>query len=214
MKKKTKMGLIIGVILLGVMGFIFIDVHPDGTVSLDGDGFYKRHFMNKDEFVNLEERAEELATNPLEDKTVPAFKAKDMDGNEITEKLFKEHKLTMVNIWGTFCGPCIKEMPDLEKLSKEISKKDVNLVGIIADVKKDENKKEAENLIKKTGVTYVNLIPDQALLDEIVNKFDYVPASIFIDQQGNILKTHVAGANSYEEYLEIVNELLERNNNK
>ncbi|MCT4606494.1 MAG: TlpA family protein disulfide reductase [Marinisporobacter sp.] len=214
MKKKTKIGLIIGAVLLGLMGFIFIDVHPDGTISLDGDGFYKRHFMNKQKFVNLEEKAEALATNPLEDKKVPAFKAKDMDGNEITEKLFKEHKLTMVNIWGTFCGPCIKEMPDLEKLSKEISKKDVNLVGIIADVKKDKNKKEAENIIKKTGVTYVNLIPDQVLLDEIVNKFDYVPASIFIDQQGNILKKHVAGANSYEEYLEIVNKLLERNNNK
>ncbi|QZY53857.1 TlpA family protein disulfide reductase [Crassaminicella profunda] len=212
MKKKTKIGLIIGTVLLGLMGFIFIDVHPDGSISLDGDGFYKRHFMNKEKFVNLEEKAEKLATNPLEDKMVPAFKAKDMDGNEITEKLFKEHKLTMINLWGTFCGPCINEMPDLEKLSEEISKKDVNLVGIIADVKKDKNKKEAENIIKKTGVTYVNIIPDQVLLDEIVSKFDYVPASIFIDQKGNILKTHVAGANSYEEYLEIVNEILERNN--
>ena len=46
-------------------------------------------------------------------KQMPAFIAKDLQGNEITESIFAEKDLTVVNIWGTFCPPCIAEMPEL-----------------------------------------------------------------------------------------------------
>ncbi|WP_066498825.1 TlpA family protein disulfide reductase [Abyssisolibacter fermentans] len=207
MKKKIVIGLTI-VILLGIISFMFIEIKPDGSISFDIDGYYKRHFMDEDEFVNLEEEALKLETNSVAGKKLVSFEAEDLNGNKITEKLFKRNKLTMLHLWGTHCSKCIKEMPDLEKLYKEISKKDVNLVGIVTGVKEDENKKEAKNIVKKIGLTYTNIIPDKSLIDEIVSKFDYVPVSIFIDQEGNILKTHIAGANSYEEYLEIINEVL------
>ncbi|HCL50382.1 MAG TPA: hypothetical protein DHW76_05185, partial [Clostridiaceae bacterium] len=35
------------------------------------------------------------------------FKLKDLDGNELTESIFKNNKITMVNIWATYCGYCI-----------------------------------------------------------------------------------------------------------
>ena len=48
------------------------------------------------------------------------FSAKDIDGKNVSEKVFADSKITMVNVWGTFCGPCIREMPDLGVLNKNM----------------------------------------------------------------------------------------------
>ena len=47
------------------------------------------------------------------------FSAKDIDGKNVSEAVFADSKITMVNVWGTFCGPCIREMPDLGVLDKK-----------------------------------------------------------------------------------------------
>ncbi|MCI6809084.1 MAG: redoxin domain-containing protein, partial [Spirochaetia bacterium] len=51
-------------------------------------------------------------------KTKIEFSAKDINNKNITSEIFEDAELTMINIWGTFCGPCIKEMPDLAQLNK------------------------------------------------------------------------------------------------
>ena len=51
---------------------------------------------------------------------VPAFTTEDLDGNEVTESILKDKDVTMINIWGTFCPPCIEEMPELAKLSASL----------------------------------------------------------------------------------------------
>ena len=51
------------------------------------------------------------------------FESWDLYGNTVTNQVFKGKKLTMVNIWATYCSPCINEMPDLEKLHQEYEKR-------------------------------------------------------------------------------------------
>ena len=63
----------------------------------------------------------------------PEFKTTDTNGNEVTEKIFSDKDITMVNVWGTFCGPCINEMPELQKIYESLPK-NANLIGIAADV--------------------------------------------------------------------------------
>src|SRR5699024_5930416 len=46
------------------------------------------------------------------------FEAETIDGESVTQDIFGQSKLTMVNIWGTFCGPCIQEMPELGEISR------------------------------------------------------------------------------------------------
>lgn len=41
----------------------------------------------------------------------PAFTTTDLNGNAVTEEIFLGKALTVVNIWGTFCDPCVNEMP-------------------------------------------------------------------------------------------------------
>ncbi|KAJ49208.1 putative oxidoreductase, partial [Clostridium tetanomorphum DSM 665] len=66
-------------------------------------------------------------------KTMPEFKVNDVNDKVVTNDIFKDKKLTMINIWGTFCKPCIDEMPELQDLYNEYGKKDVNIIGVVAD---------------------------------------------------------------------------------
>lgn len=61
------------------------------------------------------------------------FSAKDINNKNITSEIFEDAELTMINIWGTFCGPCIKEMPDLAQLNKNNENKGFQIIGIVID---------------------------------------------------------------------------------
>ena len=53
-----------------------------------------------------------------------SFQTTDLDGNAVDSKdLFAKNKITMINIWGTYCGPCVEEMPEIEVISKEYADK-------------------------------------------------------------------------------------------
>ena len=47
---------------------------------------------------------------------VPNIKGKRLQGDSITLKSIANNKLTLVNVWGIFCGPCIKELPLLHQV--------------------------------------------------------------------------------------------------
>ena len=50
-------------------------------------------------------------------ESVISFSGKDIEGNEVNATdLFKNHKITMVNVWATYCQPCIQELPDFHTL--------------------------------------------------------------------------------------------------
>lgn len=147
-----------------------------------------------------------LEENPLKGQNVDEFKAKDLDENEVTNKIFEENDITIINIWGTFCGPCIKEMPELEKIQKEFKDKKVKVIGIVSD----KAVEDAKNIIKEKNISYTNIIPDQALENQIVNSFDYVPVTIFVNSKGEIMDKFIAGSSDFETFKGIIEELLEK----
>lgn len=137
----------------------------------------------------------------------PEFKTTDTNGNEVTEKIFADKDITMVNVWGTFCGPCINEMPELQRIYESLPK-NANLIGIAADV--PEGMKDGVDNIKyieeQTGVKYTNLVLDDSLMN-FVRIFPGVPATIFVDRDGNIIGDLVMGAN-IEAYIQNLQKVL------
>lgn len=139
-----------------------------------------------------------------------SFETTDLNGNVVkSADLFKGHRLTMVNIWGTFCGPCIDEMPELEKLNYRLKQKDCAIVGIVCDVESPEDSETigaAKSLIDEIGVKYTNLIP----WEDTFNLFpaEYVPTSYFVDEKGQIVGEAAVGARSADSYEELIDELL------
>ena len=132
----------------------------------------------------------------------------DLDGNAVDSSILSEAKLTVLNVWATYCTPCVNEMPDLETLSQNYKDKGVQVVGLVADVFDDEEKKaEAKEILSATGVTYVNLLPDTVLDDSLLYDITGTPTTLFLDSEGKILKI-VEGTRDLDALTEMVDELL------
>ncbi|MEY8427818.1 TlpA disulfide reductase family protein [Lachnospiraceae bacterium 46-15] len=142
------------------------------------------------------------------------FTMQSVDGTEYTEKMFQDYELTMVNIFTTWCTPCINEIPDLEKLRNEMADKGVNVVGIVLDAAAGfgdtdgEAVEKAKLLAERAEVTYPFLIPDAGLLNGRLAGVQAVPETFFVDKQGNIVGETYSGSHSLEEWKEIVEQTL------
>ena len=139
-----------------------------------------------------------------------SFETTDLDGNAVTaEELFSQHKLTMINLWGTYCGPCIGEMPDLEILSQRLAEKDCAIVGVVVDVAGLEDTarlETAREIIADTGVTYLNLFPWYTLMEDFPVQF--IPTSYFVNSEGQIVGEAAIGARGADDYEALIDELL------
>ncbi len=137
------------------------------------------------------------------------FESVDINGTAVTSDIFSQSKITVVKIWGTFCGPCIKEMPDLQPLYEELKDKDVNLIGIMVDVSEDQNIEAAKYILDSSNVKFTNIIPDKNLYEQLISQIPGVPTTFFIDEEGKIIGEPLVGARSKDDYMKIINSILE-----
>lgn len=143
------------------------------------------------------------------------FDTKDMDGNPVTSAVFSENKLTMINIWGTFCGPCIREMPDLAKLSEANKDKGVEIIGIPIDIVngwgniQSRAKSDGDRIIKTTGADYTHLIPTRDMLSGFLRNVQAVPMTFFVDSEGKVVGSTYMGARSQAAWQKIIDSLLD-----
>ena len=143
------------------------------------------------------------------------FKAKDIENKPISDSVFADSKLTMINIWGTFCGPCIMEMPDLGELSRKYDKKDFQLMGIVIDAvnrKGDPDQKmikTANQIVEKTGANYLHVVPSKELLYGVLSEVYAVPTTFFVDKDGNLVGNVYTGSRPLAAWQAIVEEILE-----
>lgn len=158
--------------------------------------------------VNIEENAEKAGENNALTKATkqfPKFKSQDIDGKEFTEEVFKESKLTLVNIWGTWCGPCVSELPELQELSVAMKEKNVNVIGIVQDGK--DSTDVVKNLMEKKGINFTNIIPNDDLYQDVIASINAFPTSMIVNDKGEVVKI-VSGSNTKDGYTEIINEFL------
>lgn len=153
----------------------------------------------------VESNPAEGAQAMQEETAFPAFTATDLDGNTVTESIFREKDLTVLNIWGTFCGPCIGEMPELGEWAKEMPE-NVQIVGLIIDINGEEDIEHhdlAVDITQKAGADFTNLIANAdfaPILKDVIG----VPTTLFIDGDGNLVGDPVVGADvdGYKKFVE------------
>lgn len=136
-----------------------------------------------------------------------SFSTVDMDGNIVTQDIFAQADLTVLNVWGTFCGPCIREMPELAAWDAELPE-DVQIVGLVIDVYSDSDSTfgTAQKIISKSGVAYTNILMSESL-QMPTSGITGVPTTLFFDRNGNQICEPIVGA-YVERYKDIVNEFL------
>ena len=135
------------------------------------------------------------------------FETTDLDGNAVTSAaLFAGHKVTMINIWATWCDPCKNELPELEEFAKELAGKDCQIIGICEDTSYDDTAAaEAKEILAKAGVTYTNIKATDEMLEMMTCLA--MPTSYFVDSEGHVLTMPVRGAD-FEKYRERIEEAL------
>lgn len=153
------------------------DGSSEGSSSSDSSGTTKQETSENGVTVNM-----------------PQFTTTDMDGNKVTNDIFAEYDLTVVNFWATYCNPCIDELPELAEWKKELPD-NVNLIGLLVDVdeKGSEQYKLAERIISQTGADYQHLIATEEF-DDIISNLVGVPTTFFVDSTGKIIGEPFAGA--------------------
>lgn len=126
----------------------------------------------------------------------PAFETVDLAGNTVTNEIFSTKDLTVVNIWGTFCTPCINEMPQLGEWSKSMPE-NMQLVGIVSDLNSADDAETlelAQELCEATGAdAYTSLVANDDFT-ELLNGVVGVPTTFFVDRNGALVGTPIVGA--------------------
>lgn len=118
-------------------------------------------------------------------------------------------KVVFVNLWATWCGPCIKEMPELSAISTELKDKDFKMVGL--NVFHQEGTPDVKDFLKDKPVSYWVVDGN----DELVAAFEQstgaaiegVPTTYIIDKEGKIVETLV-GMRSKEQFMAEINKYL------
>ncbi len=136
------------------------------------------------------------------------FEGTDLEGNAISSDIFAQSKLTMVNVWATYCAPCLNEMPSLGELAEEYDTEDFQIIGIVSDMQEGKDQSLAENLVEQTGASYPHLLLNESIYYGLLTDVTAVPTTFFIDKDGKVLDV-VIGAMKKTAWEEKINGLLE-----
>lgn len=142
-------------------------------------------------------------------KDILLFETVDLEGETVDETVFMGKRLTMVNVWATYCAPCISEMPDLGEIAAEYEDKDFQIIGIVSDVQAGDDAATAKELVSETGASYTHLLLNQDIYMTFLNGVTSVPTTFFMDGEGNRIGETYIGSRDKSEWVEIIEELLQ-----
>ena len=166
-------------------------------------------------FIIMSFSAFATKSNKKEDVKMPNIVLYDQYGKKHNIEEYKG-KVVVINFWATWCGYCVQEMPEFEKVYKEFgsNKKDVIILGVAGPKSKenqnnvDVEKDKVISFLKKKNITY------PTLMDEAGKSFDdykvrALPMTYVINKDG-YLEGFVSGAITAEQLRKAVNETLKK----
>ncbi len=119
---------------------------------------------------------------PLPGNPAPTWEARTLEGDPIRLADLRG-EVVIINVWATWCTPCIREMPGLEALGRRFADEGLRIVG--ASVDRGSAESEVRRFAEDLGLTFtIALDPDQS----VMNRFRTlgVPETFLIDREGTI----------------------------
>jgi len=120
----------------------------------------------------------------------PEFSWRDSTGSVVSFDAFRG-KLTLVNFWATWCGPCKRELPALIDLNKEYAGRGVTILGVSSD-RGANIIEDVRAFVHDNGITYQIVLSNDDL-EEAFGNIRALPTSFLINQEGEIVQTFVGG---------------------
>ena len=136
--------------------------------------------------------AVDIPASEISDKKLK-FTTKTLDGKKVDQDIFSDYDITLVHVWGTYCGPCIAEMGEYANFYETIPE-NVNLVGIICDVYDgiDSNVDDANEILSDAGAGFMNLRTSDTVYD-VIDGIQVIPSSFLVDREGHIIGEMMMG---------------------
>ncbi|MDR2951496.1 MAG: AhpC/TSA family protein [Prevotella sp.] len=138
----------------------------------------------------------------------PDFTKTDLSGNNIKLSDFRDKKYVLLDFWASWCGPCVKEIPNLKEIYNKYNGR-LQILSISADENKDDWLQAVEKYQLKEWPQILDLAHSDGRLFDIgisdVYKVEFLPTVFLIDKQGKII---ARWANFGEEQRTMLDNLL------
>ena len=120
---------------------------------------------------------------------LPTFSLASLQGTHVEVPAAYAGRPLLINLWASWCGPCVTEMPALQGFAKEQGANGVQVVGIALD-----DAQAVQAFIARTGVSYPILLDAPGPADAGVrlgNPKGVLPYSILVSSDGRLLKQRI-----------------------
>lgn len=163
--------------------------------------------------ITSDEEQYEYVISPS--KNLSSVDTTDINQIEFKGVEFEQKTMTLVNIWATWCPPCIMEMPHLEEVYNLMQEQNVGVVALVTDVVVNGSIDEqvlsnVENIKEEANITFPIIYPDSEFENKILSEVYAYPTTFFVDDKANVVGNIYQGARTAQEWIEIINEELQK----
>ena len=121
---------------------------------------------------------------------------------------YTKGKVVLLNFWGTWCGPCKMELPDLIQISKDLAGKDFVMIGIASEnVAPDQAMLKVEKFATSAGIPYLNFLINNKIR-ESYGGINSIPNTFIINKKGEVVET-IVGMKNKDYFMKAINKVLE-----
>ncbi|WIO74568.1 TlpA disulfide reductase family protein [Porticoccaceae bacterium LTM1] len=152
-------------------------------------------------------------SNPVigvQGKSFVPFSGPDLDGNTISVSDYKG-KVLLVDFWATWCGPCMKKVPELVALHNKYRDQGFEILGVSGDYED-----EIDNVIstvEENGMSWPNIYDNGVKEAQTLNDVSYIPYTILLDKTGKARYFDLHGERLAGKIEELLAETEEQANN-
>ena len=164
--------------------YLQFGLKPDKNLD-EAFNIYKNANPNSENLAKLTDRYNKLQTI-TEGKISPTFNYENHKGGTTSLSDLKG-KYVYIDVWATWCGPCLREIPALKEAEKNYHGKNVQFVSISIDEPKDYEK--WKEMVTEKSLVGIQLMADNNWKSKFVEDYGIlgIPRFILIDPQGNIV---------------------------
>lgn len=134
----------------------------------------ERNNLFQDKMKTDEKNRKEIKGKVLENINLTDINGKNYTSNDL------KGKIVVVNFWFTKCAPCIKEMPDLNKLKEEFGTENIKYFAITYD-----SKELIEELLKKHQLDFTIIPSDKKTIEQF--NVSFYPTNFILDKTGKVI---------------------------
>lgn len=168
------------------------------------------------ETVTAAETEKGTIAEETEAETLSAFadmSTTDLEGNTVDSTIFADQKVTLINVWNVGCTPCVREIPELDKLNREYAGQGAAVLGLYYDfgqgISEDEMA-QINAIIEDAGASYTQLRFDGTLAESgMIEEIMVFPTTYVVASDGEILGV-LEGARDFDGWKKIVDYFIEQ----